>query len=519
MQYNNFYNFKNPIRHFINIDNLTYPDNIATLDIDATCWTQPIKFRIQKEGIHFRTLKIPNILQFACAYEHIKTFNDFTSPQNMDITHKRLIPEVDTGDFKIGSYDQQLENDFNNLCVYDNLLKLDIKEFYGRIYTHYLDFNNISDRYITNLNLGATNGLIMGNYLSLFFAEQHLAKISEKIQNHLNAKNITCDFSYFSDDFYFFCNKSDNDNIINIFDTVLEEFDLSRNSNKLEQWDYQTYNQENLMTRYWKKINYYCNTHFSNTSTDNKLVFINQLIYRSSSLRTEKQKKVFINNFFKGKYFRELDTSHFKFRPYDYHQLCFLLRTSPESLLYTLDVLKTVPGFNKENMRKFFDVRYKEILSQPLHDIQLFYYYALELLEFNDILQKYNSNVLTSDNQVLISYYLINNLFEANQIETLKLYRDEKFWFQNYHLILKCPDLLENIDQSILTYLMPNIIRPVPSERNIAANRRETYKNFYKENLLAGKCIVNTISDVEMEIQDYLDLRFAEEALLYSLNN
>ena len=70
----------------------------------------------------------------------------------------------------------KLENDFEELCVYDNLIKLDIKEFYGRLYTHYLDFNGLPDRYITNMNFGATNGLIMGNYLSLYFAEQHLAK-------------------------------------------------------------------------------------------------------------------------------------------------------------------------------------------------------------------------------------------------------------------------------------------------------------------------------------------------------
>lgn len=516
MKYNNFYNFKNPIRHFINIDNLIYPTNISSIDIDETCWTQPINFRIQKEDVLFRTLKIPNILQFACAYEHIKTFTHFTTPQNMDINHKRLIPETATGDFKIGSYDQQLEYDFNNLCVYDNLLRMDIKEFYGRIYTHYLDFNNLPDRYITNLNLGATNGLIMGNYLSLFFAEQQLSKISTKIQDLINIQNISCDFSYFSDDFYFFCNKSDNDKIINIFDTVLEEFDLSRNSNKLEHWDYQTYNQDNLITRYWKKINYYCNTHFSNSRTDNKLVFINQLIYRSSSLRTEKQKKTFINNFFKGKYFRELKTSHFKFRDYDYHQLCFLLRTAPESLLYSLDVFETVPNFNKENLRKFFDVRYKEILSRPLHDIQLYYYYALELMGFTDILQKYSSDVLLCENQVLISYYLINNRFDTNQINILRQYTDEKFWFQNYHLILKCPDLLSNINQSILDYLMPNAIRPVPSEKASAATRRVTYNNFYKQNLLAGNYIINTITDIKQEIHDYLDLRFTEEALLYT---
>ena len=99
----------------------------------------------------------------------------------MEEKHKRLSAKLNTGDFTIGSFEDQLQTDFNNLCIYDNLMKLDIKDFYGRIYTHYLDFNGLEDRYLTNMNNGATNGIIMGNYLSLYFAEQHLAKISKKI--------------------------------------------------------------------------------------------------------------------------------------------------------------------------------------------------------------------------------------------------------------------------------------------------------------------------------------------------
>ena len=41
MDYNNIYNFKNPIRHFINIDNIIFPTSPASIDIDDTCWTKP----------------------------------------------------------------------------------------------------------------------------------------------------------------------------------------------------------------------------------------------------------------------------------------------------------------------------------------------------------------------------------------------------------------------------------------------------------------------------------------------
>lgn len=516
MSYNNIYNFKNPIRHFINVDKLIFPTNISSLNIDDTCWTLPIKFRIQKNDSSFRTLKLPNILQTICAYEHLKSFPEFTCPQNLDLDHKRLAPEMDTGDFKIGEFDKQSENDFNNLCIYDNLLRLDIKEFYGRIYTHYLDLQGQPDRYITNLNMGATNELIMGNYISLYFAEQHLSKISSHISAELTRLDISCDFSYFSDDFYFFCNKHDNETIISIFDRTLEAFGLERNTAKLEIWDYSTYNKDNLMTRYWKKINYYCNTHFSSTSNNNKLVFINQLIYRSSSLRTEKQKRVFINNFFKGKYFRELKTRKYEFRDYDYHQLCYLLRTSPESMLYSLDVLEKIPNFDKNHMKKFFDVRYQEALNHSFHDVQLYYYYAINQLGFSDIISKYTVQVLHSENQVLISYYLLNDLFDTSQLTTLKQCTDEQFWFQSYHLILKCSDLYSNIDRSIEDYLLPNTIRPMPSEKASAAVRRTTYNSFYKQNLSNSIDLINSIPEVMQEIHEYLDLRFVEETLLYT---
>lgn len=125
-----------------------------------------------------------------------------------------------------------MERDFNNLCIYDNLIRLDVKEYYGRIYTHNIDFNGHEERYLSNMNCGETNGLLMGNYISLYFAESILSKISASIENMLIEQNIDCIFSYFSDDFYFFCNKEDNDGIISIFDKVLEQFDLERSDKK-----------------------------------------------------------------------------------------------------------------------------------------------------------------------------------------------------------------------------------------------------------------------------------------------
>lgn len=39
-------------------------------------------------------------------------------------------------------YDYQLENDFKELSIYDNLIKLDIKSYYGRVCTHHIEFRS-----------------------------------------------------------------------------------------------------------------------------------------------------------------------------------------------------------------------------------------------------------------------------------------------------------------------------------------------------------------------------------------
>lgn len=102
------------------------------------------------DGDKYRTLKMPNILNLVAAYHHFKNMPYFDKIQNMDSAHKRLSANIETGDFAAGEYDFQLENDFNNLCIYDNLIRLDIKEYYGRIYTHKIDFNGHEERYLSD---------------------------------------------------------------------------------------------------------------------------------------------------------------------------------------------------------------------------------------------------------------------------------------------------------------------------------------------------------------------------------
>jgi hypothetical protein len=493
---NNFYNFKNPVRHFLNIDNVRFQSKADELDIKDLSWTQPINFRVRKEDNKYRTLKMPNILNFYCSYNRFKDSSNFLDFSSID-TRKRLIPNTKTGDFATGVYDEQLENDFQELCIFDNLLKLDIKSYYERIYTHDIKFENKGDEnYLTNLNSGNTNGLIMGNYISLYFAEKYLKDISDDIENKLKQEKVDCVFSYFSDDFYFFCNKKDNESVIRVFDIVLEKYSLERNDVKIELWTYLSYNNYNLSEKYWKKIISDCKNRYIEDRNDNKLYFTNQLIYRLSNLKDNKLKKTFLNTFFKSTYFYELDINKFYIELFNFHQLCFIFKFSPETMLYSINRFKKVNLFKGDKFKKFLEVRYKEALLKSFNDEQLYYYFTIKTLGFNNILEETVDLVADSNNQLLVSYYLKEQFFNSEHLSKLKSKIEERYWFQNYHLILYS-DLINDLENSINKYLIPSYADK--------ARQKKTYLDFYAVNLQSNISLIKDIKSISVNINDYMD--------------
>ncbi|HDR4898578.1 TPA: hypothetical protein QCR38_000745 [Bacillus cereus] len=506
IELNNLYNFKNSVRHFLDINNVRFPTPVNDIDILDLAWTQPINFRVRKEDNKYRTLKLPNILNFSCAYNRFKDASNFLDTSKID-PRKRLVPNTVTGDFATGVYDEQLEKDFEQLCIFDNLIKLDIKSYYERIYTHDIDFENSGDEnYLTNLNSGNTNGLIMGNYISLYFAEKYLKNISDDINDRLSEEGIECSFSYFSDDFYFFCNEKDNEIIVRIFDTVLEKYNLERNDGKIEVWTYLTYNNYQLSEKYWKKIISDCKNRFDENKSDNQLYFSNQLVYRMSNLKDDKLKKTFLNTFFKSTYFYELDIEKFSIEFFNYHQLCFLFKFSPETMLYSIKHLKKVDLFCGEGFKKFLQVRYKEVLSKPYNEEQLYYYFTIKVLGFNSILEETIDKVVNSNNQLLVSYYLKDGLFNQDYIQMLKLKNKEFYWLQNYHLIL-FSDLKDDLENSIKDYLIPEYAK--------RDRQKQSYMNFYTENIKSGISFIKDIESISVNLNAYMQLLIDERVEVF----
>lgn len=304
MRLNYYYNFKNTIRFFIDIENLDF----SKVQQDKSSWAEPFKFRLRKDEKSFRTLQISNIYNFKLAYDYysntIPQFGyNFENLESLDL-HKRMKISYELGEFKENSYDEWQLIDYNQLIDYDLLIRCDIKSFYDNIYTHYI-FNDVTsdlhiDKPLSHMNCGRTGGIIMGNYISLFVAELLSKKISSRFENRINELDLDCGFSYFSDDFYIFTSKDNKDTVIKIFDEVLEEFGLKKNEDKLEVFDYLKYTNEDVIEKYWKIITRECKNQQYKQGIEiakgvrkynNNLFFTNQLIYRLNKLEDYRKKE------------------------------------------------------------------------------------------------------------------------------------------------------------------------------------------------------------------------------------
>ena len=188
---------------------------------------------------------------------------------------------------------------------------------------------------------------------------------------------------------------------------------------------------------------------------------------------------------------------------YDYHQLCFIFKFSSESMLYAIDKFNEIDDFSSnELLYKFFNIRYQESLENTFHDEQLYFYFAIKRLGFDDILEKFKDLVIKTNNQILISYYLKYRVFNKEQINMLKQKDSEEYWFQNYHLILYSDEMMANMDENIKRYLVPNY-----AEKQ---RQKESYINFYKRNLESNIAIIRDIDSTYEEISEYLNLKIEE---------
>lgn len=486
---NNKYNFKNPVRHFFNIDKISF-DGLTELDVDCLSWTTPIPFKIYKTDNSERTIKFPNLLNF---YHTLKVFESepcFEKIEKMS-NKKRVNPDLNTGEFSVLSYDKSIQSDFFNLVKYDKLLILDIKSFYGRIYLHDYNFpfDDKKEQRVGALNLGRSNGLLLGNYLSLYLAEVYLKKIEDELDKEIKVSSLDCHYEYFSDDFYFFCYNKDIDKIKQIFSKVLDNYDLQVNNEKVEIIDFDDYSRKNNLDKLWKKIINISMEKDKKLSLNKHPSFFTQLNYRLSQIEDIKYKRVFLVNFFKTKYFYELDTKKYALSESDFNYICYIYKLMPECILYSVDKVKNMGGFDYNKFRDFLEARYKSSLNFNRYEEQLYYYYAIKKCENDEMLIKYKKEVLNSENQILISYYLIDGIIQKEEYE---IDVSENKWLQNYHYLLK-------YDKDNINILIPKYATK--------EKQKNSYRTFYKTNIDKNLSIVCPIDKLQEQISNYLKKR------------
>lgn len=511
---NNLYNFKNPIRHFFNIDKINFT-NVENLTYKELAWTIPVKFKIFKTEDTQRTLNFPNILNFYHTLKLLKSESNFNFIKFIS-KKKRVSPDIETGEFSVLSYDDCIKKDLYNLTKYDKLLMLDIKDYYGRIYTHDLPLSNEQeniDARIASLNNGRTNGLLLGSYISLYLAELILKNIEDELDKELKENKITCEYEYFSDDFYFFCYDKDINNIQKVFNKVLDNHQMELNHSKTIILDFEEYSKNNNLEKLWKKIINIAITKDNEAKEKRKKnpnfkqhpSFFTQLIYRLSQLKDLKYKRIFLLNFFKTNYFHQLNPNHFCLSKSDFNYICYIYKLMPECLLYSLDKIKRISGFDTKHFTDFLTSRFSSSLNTNKQEEQLYFYYAIKQFSNSEtILKDFVSSVLTTNNQILISYFIIDELINKEQYNNAFGEKKEELWLQNYHYLLK-------YDKTDIDTLIP--------ANAVNTKQKDSYKKFYNENISKSVPLLKPITEVGHTITDYLKKRFSSYTKNQDIDN
>lgn len=527
-EFRNCYCFNNAVRHFIYIDDLIYPE-FKNSEFNIS-WSHPVIFKIKKDykSQNYRLLKFPNILNFKYCYEQFKMLPNFKEINKIS-NNSRMQVNYENGTFKEKSYSESLNKDLHTLCTYDILLKMDIKSFYEQINNHIVfSLVGIEDRYYSSMNKGLTNGLILGNYISLYFAEIMLKKIGDELEKKFLNKNIDVKFSYFSDDFYFFCDANNKETVKNIFNEVLTLNSLSESEDKRLEMTYEEYNNENIIDRYWRKI---VNSQNESNNRWNKILsekkekvennknryfylILNQLIYRTSLLGksvidSNKKQNVLVNGFFKSMYWYSLNESLYKFTYENVHQLTYIYKEYPETILYSVRKFKKINNKLLIKLRKNILKLFEKTLHTSFEERQLYFAYACIILyddfvESSDLFDK----IIESNNQLLISYLIFNSNSFKNYILKKKdiinlLSECEDNWFVNYHYILLMYNKeiisVDNLDNFVANYLLPK-----EKQKDLA---KGNYIFFYAENIKANKKFIAGQDEVITSIDTYLRKR------------
>ena len=139
-------------------------------------------------GSKRRIINFPNIFSYAYAVSKIDSLNIYDFGKFNSKFNKMEI-DFNNRKFKSNSYSSFLEERLNLLISdFDKLYKIDIHSFYKSIYTHVFEKMSDSnlkeiDEYIRVINNKKTNGLLLGNLLSTYSANEVMEDLTQALKD------------------------------------------------------------------------------------------------------------------------------------------------------------------------------------------------------------------------------------------------------------------------------------------------------------------------------------------------
>lgn len=423
-------------------------------------------------GLKRRKINFPNLFSYAYSISKIDSLNlnDFGKLESLN---NKMQIDFEERKFKSNSYSSFLEERLNLLIAdYDKLYKIDIHSFYNSIYTHVfekLSDENLKqiDKYIRVFNNKKTNGLLLGNLLSTFSANEIMEELTRTLQIKLPKSKIF----YFSDQFYIFYNEldyKDNDVYNEVARTIGKDyFELKINSE-----DSVLYNHEQLLEsrNFLKKVDELVAIQKSkNKDIDEDLEkllhFFNAFIEEYYKI-SEKSRLSFVEVVLKSvfsspanlyrlsRYFRNCDEEQ------KIHKiistLMFFLKRHPSLIIFYVeiglwDIINIYSNYmilKEKELKEYF----RENLISNINTIEAIYYFHICYLLTDNIdrenycLEFYNENC---GKNLLLDSIIIEtcNIKEHKNIVLNYKYDDEK-WLVNYTKYLQIRYYIKEVNST-----------------------------------------------------------------------
>jgi len=407
-------------------------------------------------GLKRRIINFSNIFSYAYAISKIDllNINDFGKLNSL---YNKMQIDYDNRKFKSNSYSSFLEERLNLLISdYDKLYKIDIHSFYKSIYTHVFEKMSDSnlkgiDEYIRVINNKKTNGLLLGNLLSTYSANEVMEDLTQDLKDKLPKSKIF----YFSDQFYIFYNEFDyEDNYI--YNTVSRVIGKNYFELKINNEDSKVYNHEELLSSrdFLKKVSELVKIQKSRSKEidkdlENLLHFFNAFIEDYYHISENSRlsfievvlKSVFsspVNLYRLSRYFSNCENKSNIYKIISI--LVFFLKNHPSLIIFYIEIglwdvicIYSDYVYIKENELKNY---FEERLMTNINTIEAIYYFHVCYLLTDTVQRKnyclefYKNN--NGKNLLLDSIIVETCNIKENKNIVLNYKFDEENWLINY---------------------------------------------------------------------------------------